>query len=246
MDRLPGSKTLMHLPTKVWPIIEARPLHPTFGDLKGHWLYKMELRTRCNAGPTDVSGVFRNKRFDENNPRKRIIDFPRSKLIHDDSSISNAVTNIANSASLSGMDIKKLRLNPIEYAKFFEEADKLCAQLNARFLSINEHECIYEYTVSPEHFNPNGILHGGTLYAIMDSSQGAFVHFSLDETYLAAATGTATIKYFKPVRGGKIRIRTWLKEKQGRKIFISSLATDEAGIDVASLEEIWIAIPKPT
>lgn len=130
------------------------------------------------------------------------------------------------------------------YIENFEKTDRLGGHFHPRILSLTESECLYEYTVDPAHFNPTGILHGGALYTIMDSSQGLFVHFILDESFKAAATGTATIKYLAPLTQGKVRIKTWLKEKSGRKLFVNSLATDESGKVVAELEEIWIAILK--
>jgi acyl-coenzyme A thioesterase PaaI-like protein len=107
---------------------------------------------------------------------------------------------------------------------------------------LSREECVYEYTASASHFNPNKILHGGALYSVMDSSQGAFVHFVLDPKYRYAATGTATIRYEAPITEGTARIRTWLRGQEGRKLFVSSEACDENNKLLASLEEIWIAI----
>ena len=92
-------------------------------------------------------------------------------------------------------DLRTIRRDPGAYIKYFEAHDKFGNLLGARILSITSEECLCEYTVSPAHFNPNGILHGGTLYGVMDSIQGAFVHFILDAKYRMAATGTATIRY---------------------------------------------------
>ena len=136
------------------------------------------------------------------------------------------------------------RDNPEQYAKDFEGADALGDLLGAKFISVNDKECLYEYEAQEGHYNPNGILHGGALYSVMDSSQGAFVHFILDPQYKFAATGTATIRYNAPVTRGKIKIRTWLEKIERRKMFIQSSATDSKGTEVATLDEIWIAIPK--
>ena len=130
------------------------------------------------------------------------------------------------------------------YRKWFQEHDGLGSLLGSRLISVSAEECLSEYEAKPEHYNPNGILHGGALYTVMDSAQGAFVHYFLEDTFQAAATGTATIKYFEPVRGGKITIRTHLKQRQGRKIFVFSSAKNEEGREVAALEEVWIAILK--
>jgi uncharacterized protein (TIGR00369 family) len=133
-------------------------------------------------------------------------------------------------------------LSPSEIIKIFNERDRMGTLIGTKIVSLSKDECICEYSVSPEHFNPNGILHGGALFTAMDSSQGAFIHFDLDEKFQAAATGTATVKYLAPVRSGKIRIRTWLKRTEGRKLFVNSSATTEDGTEVATLEEVWIGI----
>lgn len=133
---------------------------------------------------------------------------------------------------------------PANYTQFFVENDRLGALVGAKFVSLNSDECVYEYEVSKEHFNPNGILHGGALYTVMDTSQGMFLHFILDEIYQAGATGTATVKYLAPLRSGKITIRTKLTSREGRKYFIRSEATDASGAVVATLDEVCIAIPK--
>ena len=128
------------------------------------------------------------------------------------------------------------------YIRDFVAKDRLGALLGARFISLSAKECRYEYEPTPEHYNPNGILHGGVLFSIMDTSQGLFVHSFLEEDYRAAATGTATIRYLAPVRSGKISIRTWMTRREGRKLFIASEARDGNGRQVAALDEVWIAI----
>lgn len=133
--------------------------------------------------------------------------------------------------------------DPKSYAQQFVAQDRLGSLLGGKFISLSSDECIYEYEVNPNHLNPNGILHGGALFTIMDSSQGMLIHYVLDEAYKAAATGTATIKYLAPLQSGKIRIHTVIKEKQNRKFFVVSTATDRAK-EVAVLEEIWIGLLK--
>ena len=134
------------------------------------------------------------------------------------------------------------KIDPQEYIQKFEQHDKLGSHFKMKITEINRDECWVEYLALPEHYNPNGVLHGGSLYTVMDSAQGAFVHFILEDTFLFAATGTATIKYLAPVRSGKIRVKTWLQNKSGRKLFVLSEARNEKNEIVASLEEVWISI----
>lgn len=130
-----------------------------------------------------------------------------------------------------------------EYIEAFVANDRLGSKFNARPISLNTEECVYEYEAGEEDYNPKGILHGGALYAVMDSSQGMLMHYILDDTFKTAATGTATVKYLAPVRSGKITIRTKLISRERRKFFVHSDAVDANGNAVATLDEIWIAIP---
>jgi uncharacterized protein (TIGR00369 family) len=130
-----------------------------------------------------------------------------------------------------------------EHVSAFVAGDRLGAQLGARFVSFDGTTCVYEYDARPEHFNPNGMLHGGALFTVMDSSQGLLVFYILDHEQ-AAATGTATIKYLAPVRAGRIVVRTTLARREGRKIFVTSEARSAEDRVVAVLEEVWITIPQ--
>jgi len=136
----------------------------------------------------------------------------------------------------------KADLNREQYIAHFEKTDNLGKIFGAKVLSLSDTEAVTEYTVNPAHYNPNGILHGGALFCAMDSAQGLFVHYILDKAFQAAATGTATIKFLAPMKSGRVKMRAFLKEKQGRKLFVNSVATDESGREIATLEEIWIAI----
>lgn len=131
------------------------------------------------------------------------------------------------------------------YQKHFIARDRLGSFFSAKCVSLTADECIYEYQVHDSHMNPGGILHGGALFTVMDSSQGMLIHAILDPSFLAAATGTATIRYLAPVHSGKIRIRTVVKEIQNRKHYFTSTATDDNGVDVATLESVYIAMPLP-
>jgi uncharacterized protein (TIGR00369 family) len=125
----------------------------------------------------------------------------------------------------------------------FVARDRLGALLGARFVSVTPEQCLYEYEAPESHFNPVDILHGGALFTVMDSSQGMLVHALLTPSRRRALTGTATIKYLAPVRGGKILVRTTLARREDRKLFVHSDAVDQNGATVATLDAIWIAVP---
>jgi acyl-CoA thioesterase len=143
--------------------------------------------------------------------------------------------------SSSPFKFKSQRKDPDGYKSSFQRADQLGVLLGARLVSLTETEVIYEYSVKSEHFNPNGILHGGALFSVMDSSQGALMHYVLADEFSRTVSGTATIRYEAPVSAGSVSIRTTLNRREGRKYFVDSVACQEAKV-VARLEEVWIAI----
>lgn len=130
------------------------------------------------------------------------------------------------------------------YIRRFQDNDRLGAIFGYSVISLSRESCIIEYEIKQEHFNPNGMLHGGALFTVMDSSQGAFIHYILEDIYEYGATGTASIRYFLPLKEGKIKIRTSLKGRIRRKYIIESIALTESGAEAAVLEEIWIAVLK--
>jgi uncharacterized protein (TIGR00369 family) len=144
---------------------------------------------------------------------------------------------------MTPFDFRTLRLSPERYTAAFEAGDRLGSLVGARCVALSDVDCVYEYEVSPEHFNPNGVLHGGALFTVMDSSQGLFMHAILDERFVGSVTGTATIRYEKPVTEGTVSIRTVLDRQEGRKYFLRSVASQN-GVAVASLDEVWIAIER--
>jgi len=142
---------------------------------------------------------------------------------------------------MSDFGSKSLRTDAEAYSAAFEAKDQLGGFIGAKCVSLSDSECLYEYEVSSNHFNPNGLLHGGALFTAMDSSQGMLIHYILGSEFEYGVTGTATIRYEKPVKIGQVLIRTFLDRRDGRKYFIRSIATQQDQI-VATLDEIWIAI----
>ncbi|HEV8486939.1 MAG TPA: PaaI family thioesterase [Blastocatellia bacterium] len=68
--------------------------------------------------------------------------------------------------------------------------------------------------VSENHFNPNGVLHGGVVYSMADTGMGGALHSSLaaDET---CATIEINIVYLKAVTTGVLTCDTRLIHKSG-------------------------------
>ena len=67
-------------------------------------------------------------------------------------------------------------------------------------------------------FNPHGILHGGIIYSMADTSMGGALYPMLAENELCA-TVEVKINYFKPVTSGSIVCDTKVIHK-GKKIAV--------------------------
>jgi acyl-CoA thioesterase len=77
-------------------------------------------------------------------------------------------------------------------------------------------------------YNPNGVLHGGVIYAMVDYSMGGAVQIGLPEGQ-HCATIEVKISYLAPVRDGVLTVETEVV-KRGRNIaFTESKVKDERG-----------------
>ncbi len=87
--------------------------------------------------------------------------------------------------------------------------------------------------VSPAWSNPNGVLHGGVVYTLIDYSMGGAVQPNLPEGDSCASI-EVKVSYLAPVREGTLTAETQVV-KQGRNVaFLESKVTDEAGRLIAT------------
>jgi uncharacterized protein (TIGR00369 family) len=87
----------------------------------------------------------------------------------------------------------------------------------------------WEYTVDPAHFNPNGVLHGGVLMALLDTAMGHAVAALVapDGAYNAAAQ--MSVHFLEPIRAGTITARAEVKKCGKRLAVVEAEATDDNG-----------------
>ena len=87
--------------------------------------------------------------------------------------------------------------------------------------------------VDPKWHNPNGVLHGGVIYTMVDYSMGGAVQPNLPDGEFCA-TIEAKINYLASVREGTLTVETEVV-KQGRNIaFTESKVKDDKGRLVAT------------
>ena len=70
------------------------------------------------------------------------------------------------------------------------------ALLGFRYISVDEHEAVVEADPGPEHCNGGGIVHGGFLAALLDTTTGWAVHARVP-TGIAAPHVALSIQYVR-------------------------------------------------
>lgn len=88
--------------------------------------------------------------------------------------------------------------------------------------------CLMRLEIDEAWLNPNGVLHGGVIYTMVDYSMGGAVQPHLPEG-AHCATIEIKINYLSSVREGTLRVESNVV-KQGRSIaFVDSKVTDDKG-----------------
>ncbi len=90
----------------------------------------------------------------------------------------------------------------------------------------------WEYTVDPVHFNPNGVLHGGVLMALLDTAMGHAVSEIVVPQGRFNAAAQLNINFLEPIRSGVIRAQGTVIKIGKRLAVAEGRATDEAGVVV--------------
>ncbi|MFQ5829152.1 MAG: PaaI family thioesterase [Candidatus Methylomirabilia bacterium] len=85
----------------------------------------------------------------------------------------------------------------------------LAALLGIERGSIENGRCCLELTVRADHMNPDGVVHGGVVYSLVDSAMGGALTSRL-ETSERCATLEIKINYLAACSGGKLRAEAWV------------------------------------
>jgi uncharacterized protein (TIGR00369 family) len=91
----------------------------------------------------------------------------------------------------------------------------------------------WEYQVQPEHFNPNGVLHGGVLMALLDTAMGRAVADLVAPEGAFNAAAEMSVRFLEPVRSGTITARAEVRKCGKRLAVVEADATDERGATLA-------------
>jgi acyl-CoA thioesterase len=104
--------------------------------------------------------------------------------------------------------------------------------------------CTATLDVRPGLLNPNGVVHGGALFAMADTAMGAALHTTLAPGEYCA-TVEIKIHFLQPVTKGKLRCRTRLVHR-GSRIAVLEAHIGLGRVQVAqALGTFAIFAPRP-
>ena len=87
----------------------------------------------------------------------------------------------------------------------------------------------WQYQVNREHFNGNGVVHGGLVMALLDTAMGHAVAALVGPQGRFNAAAQFNIHFLLPIKSGLVRARAEVKKLGKRLAFVESEATDEDG-----------------
>lgn len=85
----------------------------------------------------------------------------------------------------------------------------------------------------PRHLNPNGVVHGAVLFALVDTSMGAATMSVLEEGCFCASI-EVHLRFLRPVPQGTVRAETSVVHRGKRVVQLESRVSDPDGHTVAT------------
>jgi len=123
-------------------------------------------------------------------------------------------------------------------------AGPLTDMLHIRRVESGKGRAMFELEVAPEILNPNGVLAGPAVYAMVDYSMGAAAASALEQGQFCA-TIEIKISYLASVRTGTVRAETEVV-RQGRQIvFLESRVREASGKLIATATGSFIVMAIP-
>jgi uncharacterized protein (TIGR00369 family) len=92
----------------------------------------------------------------------------------------------------------------------------------------------WEYEVKREHFNPNGVLHGGVVMALLDTAMGHAVAALVARDGAFNAAAQMTVHFLEPIREGLVTARAEVRKCGKRLAVVEAEATDDNGVVLAT------------
>lgn len=104
--------------------------------------------------------------------------------------------------------------------------------LGFRLIRADEAEAVIEALPGPEHVNGGGIVHGGYLAALLDSTTGWAVHASFPPGVAAPHT-TLSVQYVRAAVQGSTLVCTGRCVRAGRRVAAAEAEITQDGVVIA-------------
>ena len=106
------------------------------------------------------------------------------------------------------------------------------ALLGFRYLSVDDHEAVVEADPGPEHCNGGGIVHGGFLAALLDTTTGWAVHARVPEG-VAAPHVQLSVQYVRAAVPGTTLVCRGRASAVGRRVGSTDAEITQGGRVIA-------------
>ena len=98
--------------------------------------------------------------------------------------------------------------------------------------------------VTPSLHNPNGVVHGAVLFAMVDTAMGAATMSTLDEG-MACASIEVHLRFLRPASSGRITAETTVVKGGRRIVQLDGRVLDETGQLIATASGSFAVISIP-
>jgi uncharacterized protein (TIGR00369 family) len=110
------------------------------------------------------------------------------------------------------------------------ELDRAYGPLGFILKEVGDGTATWEYTVHREHFNPNGVLHGGVLMSLLDTAMGHAVAIRAATQGRINAAAQFNIHFLLPIRDGIVIARGTILKLGKRTAVAEGRAVNQDGV----------------
>jgi acyl-CoA thioesterase len=88
--------------------------------------------------------------------------------------------------------------------------------------------------VGPDHLNPNGVVHGAVLFALVDTAMGKSTMSVIDEPNRYCASIEVSLRFIRPAVDGRLTATATVLKRGRSVVHLESHVLDDAGRLVAT------------
>ena len=112
-------------------------------------------------------------------------------------------------------------------------------------LETGEGRCLAHLDVDERHMNPNGVVHGAVLFALLDTAMGGAT-MSVVEPGHWCATIDVNIRFLSPCMSGRVTAEVTVRKAGRRIVHLDGVVRGEDGKEYAAATGAYAVIAAPT